>query len=70
MTLNYYRDNASHNGYFELSNGLDSFKSMKQDWIKMVQVMMKDYMEGYITCQQTREKFLTAFKSFCGKKGQ
>ena len=44
QTLNYYRDNASHNGYFELSNGLDSFKSVKQDWMKMVQLMMKDYM--------------------------
>ncbi len=46
QTLNYYRDNASHNGYFELSNGLDSFKSVKQDWMKMVQLMMKDYMEA------------------------
>ena len=46
QTLNYYGDNASHNGYFELSNGLDSFKSVKQDWMKMVQLMMKDYMEA------------------------
>ena len=44
QTLNYYRDNASHNGYFELTNGTDSFQSVKQDWIKMVQLMMKDYM--------------------------
>lgn len=45
-TLNYYRDNATHNGYFELPNGTDSFKSVKQDWMKMVQLMMKDYMEA------------------------
>ena len=44
QTLNYYRDNASHNGYIELSNETDSFQSVKQDWIKMVQLMMKDYM--------------------------
>lgn len=43
-TLNYYRDNASHNGYFELTNNTDSFQSVKQDWMKMVQLMMKDYM--------------------------
>ena len=46
QTLNYYRDNASHNGYFELANGTDSFKSVKQDWMKMVQFMMKDYMNA------------------------
>lgn len=46
QTLNYYRDNASHNGYFEMTNGTDSFQSVKQDWIKMVQNMMKDYMEA------------------------
>lgn len=46
QTLNYYRDNASHNGYFELSNDLDSFEGVKQDWMKMVQFMMKDYMEA------------------------
>ncbi len=46
QTLNYYRDNASHNGYFELTNRTDSFKSVKQDWMAMVQTMMKDYMEA------------------------
>ena len=46
QTLNYYRDNASHNGYFELANGIDSFKSVKQNWMKMVRLMMKDYMEA------------------------
>ncbi len=46
QTLNYYRDNASHNGYFELTNETDSFQSVKQDWMKMVQLMMKDYMEA------------------------
>ena len=46
QTLNYYRDNASHNGYFELTNGIDSFKSVKQDWMKMVRLMMKDYMDA------------------------
>ncbi|MDE6214115.1 MAG: hypothetical protein K2M70_11655 [Lachnospiraceae bacterium] len=46
QTLNYYKDNAVHNGYFELPDGTDSFKSVKQDWMKMVQLMMKDYMEA------------------------
>lgn len=46
QTLNYYRDNASHNGYFELTNETDSFQSVKQDWMKMVQLMMKNYMEA------------------------
>ena len=46
QTLNYYRDNASHNGYIELTNGTDSFQSVKQDWMKMVRVMMKDYMDA------------------------
>ena len=46
QTLNYYRDNASHNGYFEMTNGTDSFQSVKQDWMKMVQFMMKDYMKA------------------------
>ena len=44
--MNYYRDNAVHNGYFELPDGTDSFKSVGQDWMKMVQLMMKDYMEA------------------------
>lgn len=44
QTLNYYRDNAAHNGYFEMTNSTDSFQSVKQDWMKMVQLMMKDYM--------------------------
>lgn len=45
-TLNYYRDNAAHNGYFELPNETDSFKNVKQDWMSMVQMMMKDYLEA------------------------
>lgn len=46
QTLNYYRDNASHNGYFERTNATDSFQSAKQDWMKMIQLMMKDYMNA------------------------
>lgn len=46
QALNYYRDNAIHNGYFEPTHETDSFKSVKQDWMKMVQLMMKDYMEA------------------------
>lgn len=46
QTLNYYRDNASHNGYFMQTNGMDSFKSVRQDWMAMVQMMMKDYMNA------------------------
>lgn len=46
QTLNYYRDNAAHNGYFKLTNGMDSFESVRQDWMAMVQTMIKDYMEA------------------------
>ena len=46
QTLNYYRDNASHNGYFKQTNGTDSFESVRQDWMAMVQTMIKDYMEA------------------------
>ena len=46
QTLNYYRDNAAHNGYFKQTNGTDSFDSVRQDWMAMVQTMIKDYMEA------------------------
>ena len=46
QTLNYYRDNASHNGYFAQTNGMDSFESVRQDWMAMVQTMIKDYMDA------------------------
>lgn len=50
QTLNYYRDNASHNGYFKLTNGTDSFQSVKQDWMKMVQIIWRqDYLSSHWT---------------------
>ena len=65
QTLNYYRDNASHNGYFELSNDLDSFEGVKQDWMKMVQLMMKDYMEAGLFKQSLDGKgLLGIFKRY------
>ena len=65
QTLNYYRDNASHNGYFELSNDLDSFEGVKQDWMKMVQFMMKDYMEAGLFKQSLDGKgLLGIFKRY------
>lgn len=46
QTLNYYRDNAAHNGYFEMTNTMEQFKSIKQNWISMVSVMINDYMNA------------------------
>lgn len=66
QTLNYYRDNASHNGYFELTNETDSFQSVKQDWMKMVQLMMKDYMEAGLYKQSLDGKGLLGIFERCG----
>ena len=69
QTLNYYRDNASHNGYFELSNGTDSFQNVKQDWMKMVQLMMKDYMEAGLFKQSLDGKgLLGIFERYVNKE--
>ena len=46
QTLNYYRDNAVHNGYFEMTNTMEHFKNMKQDWALMVSAMIGDYMNA------------------------
>lgn len=46
QTLNCYRNNASHNGYFMQTNGTDLFESVRQDWMAMVHTMLKDYMEA------------------------
>lgn len=46
QTLKYYCNNASHNGYFTQTNGIDSFESARQDWMEMLQAMMKDYMNA------------------------
>lgn len=43
QTLNYYRDNAAHNGYFEVTNTVEHFRKMKQDWASMVSAMISDY---------------------------
>ena len=46
QTLNYYRDNAAHNGYFEMTNTMEHFKSIKQDWTLMVSAVIGDYMNA------------------------
>ncbi|MBD5529845.1 MAG: hypothetical protein HDR02_15810 [Lachnospiraceae bacterium] len=46
QTLNYYRDNAAHNGYFEMTNTMEHFKNIKQDWTLMVSAMIGDYMNA------------------------
>lgn len=42
----------------ELTNGTDSFQSVKQDWMKMVELMMKDYMEAGLYKQSLDSKGL------------
>ena len=46
QTLNYYRNNAAHNGYFEMTNTMDYFRNVKQDWISMISAMIDDYMDS------------------------
>lgn len=58
QTLNYYRDNASHNGYFIQTDETDLFESVRQDWMTMVQVMLKDYMEAGLYKQSLAGKAL------------
>ena len=69
QTLNYYKDNAAHNGYFEMPDGTDSFKSVKQDWMKMVQLMMKDYMEAGVFKQALDGKGLLGIFERYGSMG-
>ena len=69
QTLNYYKDNAAHNGYFEMPDGMDSFQSVKQDWMKMVQLMMKDYMEAGVFKQALDGKGLLGIFERYGSMG-
>lgn len=46
QTLNYYRQNASHNGYFEMTNIMEQFKNIKQNWTSMVSAMINDYINA------------------------
>ena len=68
QTLNYYRDNANHNGYFEMSNTINRFKTLKQDWMVMVSSMMKDYLNSGLYRQVLDgNKLLGIFGGYVGK---
>ena len=56
--MNYYKDNAAHNGYFGLSDTMEQFKSLWQDWGAMVSVMISDYMNGGLFKQAMDGKML------------
>lgn len=58
QTLNYYKDNAAHNGYFELSDTMEQFKSLRKDWGTMVSAMISDYMNGGLFKQAMDGKML------------
>ncbi len=58
QTLNYYKDNAAHNGYFGLSDTMEQFKSLRQDWGAMVSAMINDYMNGGLFKQAMDGKML------------
>lgn len=68
QTLNYYRDNASHNGNFIYTNETDSFESVRQDWMAMVQTMLKDYMEAGLYKQSLDGKGLLGIFAKYAKK--
>ncbi len=46
QTLNYYRHNANHLDRFEMTNTIDKFTLLKQDWTAMVQSMIIEYRNG------------------------
>lgn len=46
QTLKYYQRNAADNGYFKMSDSMDNFRSLKQNWVAMVNRMMTDYMNS------------------------
>lgn len=58
QTLNYYKDNAAHNGYFEPSDTMEQFKSLRKDWSAMVNAMISDYMNGGLYKQAMDGKML------------
>ena len=65
QTLNYYRNNAMHNGYFEMTNTLDHFKNVKQDWVSMIGAMIDDYMSSGLFRQAMDGRMLLGmFSSF------
>lgn len=69
QTLNYYRDNANHNGYFEMSNTVEQFKTLKQNWTVMVSSMMKDYLNSGLYKQVLDgNKLLNIFEKYLGQK--
>lgn len=64
QTLNYYRDNAVHNGYFKMTNTVEHFKNVKQDWASMVSAMINDYMNAGLYKQALDgNKLLSVFSS-------
>lgn len=63
QTLKYYSDNAVHNGYFERSNTMDLFKTLKQDWTSMAESMINDYINGGLYKQaMDGNKLMNIFK--------
>ena len=58
QTLNYYKDNAAHNGYFELSDTMEQFESLRKDWGAMANAMISDYMSGGLYKQAMDGKML------------
>lgn len=64
QTLNYYRDNAAHNGYFEMTNTVEHFRKIKQDWASMVSAMISDYRNAGLYKQALDgNKLLNIFNS-------
>lgn len=58
QTLNYYRQNSSLNGSFKMTDTIDLFRSLKQDWTSMVDEMISEYMKGNLFKQSLDGKKL------------
>lgn len=48
QAVNYYRINAEHLGQFDMSNTVEKFATLKQNWTDMVSSMVKHYMDAGI----------------------
>ncbi len=58
QTLNYYKNNATHNGYFEMTDTMEQFGSIKRDWTSMVGAMINDYLNSGLYKQALDGKML------------
>lgn len=56
--MNYYKNNAAHNGYFEMTDTMEQFGSIKQDWASMVGAMINDYLNSGLYKQALDGKML------------